>query len=568
MVQLRVRENKLYAFVPFQLKDVCKGVQGARWSKKYKAWTYPKSTETAEQLLSAFQKAQEIHYSEKGEPLPLDLSDKFRGLVEENKKRKENAVFKKRDDLENIPNLKLTAWNHQRQAFWFMKDIRGGGLFMDMGTGKTMVSISLIINRGHNKTFVVCPKSVIDTWTEEMRKFAPDNQKIRIVPLKQQGTQKKADALKKEAEKAEALGEKLLVVCNYESAWRKPLDKILIDMKFDCVIADEVHRIKAPGGKASMYLSRLGDSANYRLGLSGTPMPHSPLDVYGIYRFLDKGVFGTSFQAFKSRYAVMGGYGGHEVQGFQNEDELHERVYSIAYRVTKDVLDLPPQQFITRTGELPKKAQKIYNEIEDHFYSEVDDGEVTVTNALSKLLRLQQITSGYLPMDAGEEEKRQAPILKEIDNTKQEMLKEIMEDLPKEEPVVVFARFTQDLENIKAIAEKAGRTCAELSGKANQLAEWRAGKFNVIAVQIQAGGAGINLTRSRYNVYYSLGFSLEQYEQSLSRTHRPGQKHETIYYTLSLKNTIDEKVIEALAKRKAVVESILNERSGEAITNE
>ena len=146
----------------------------------------------------------------------------------------------------------------------------------------------------------------------------------------------------------------------------------------------------------------------------------------------------------------------------------------------------------------------------------------------------------------------------EIDTSKADLLADIIEDIEIEEPITVFARFRHDITTIKKTFEKAGRSCAELSGSANELKEWQEGKFNSIVVQIQSGGLGISLVRARYCIYYSLGFSLGDYEQSRARIHRPGQEREVVYIHLLMKNTIDERVYGALKKKKDVVRSILD----------
>ncbi|MFA5378725.1 MAG: helicase-related protein, partial [Dehalococcoidia bacterium] len=110
---------------------------------------------------------------------------------------------------------------------------------------------------------------------------------------------------------------------------------------------------------------------------------------------------------------------------------------------------------------------------------------------------------------------------------------------------------------IKAAVEESGRTYAELSGRGNDLQAWQEGKFDVIGVQIQAGGVGISLVRARYCVYYSMGYSLGDYEQSLARVHRPGQKQNVTYIHLVATGTVDEKVYKALQKRKQVIEDLL-----------
>jgi len=188
----------------------------------------------------------------------------------------------------------------------------------------------------------------------------------------------------------------------------------------------------------------------------------------------------------------------------------------------------------------------------------VDDGEVTVSNALVKLLRLQQVMSGYIMDDAGN--------TRYVDNSKESMLEDVLEDIDPVEPVVVFARFKEDLDRIRKIVEKRekkdGKFCVygEVSGSQKDLVE---GKFpphvDVLGVQIQSGGTGIDLTRAHFAIYYSLGFSLGDYEQSLSRVHRPGQTEPTTFIHLLARGTVDEKVYKALRARKQVIEFVLEE---------
>lgn len=350
-------------------------------------------------------------------------------------------------------------------------------------------------------------------------------------------------------------GNQAIIVMNYEAVWRSPFDSWVLNFaKFDLVVCDESHRIKAAGSKISRYLAKVADRVPFRLCLTGTPMPQGPMDIYGQYRFLDKGIFGTSFTKFRARYAQivpLGDTGAYKIVGYQNEDELHDKFYSIAYRADRDVLELPEAIHIFREVELEPKTMKIYKGLEKDFYSWIGQGkEVTVSNALSKILRLQQVTSGHIPTDEGD--------IITVGTEKTEVLADLFEDIPADEPIVVFCRFRHDLDAIKQAAEKVGRTACELSGRCNQLAEWQRGEYNVLAAQIQAGGVGVDLTRACYCIYYSVGHSLGDYEQSLARTHRPGQKRTVFYYHLIASGTIDEKVYKSLQDKKDIVRAILD----------
>ncbi len=280
---------------------------------------------------------------------------------------------------------------------------------------------------------------------------------------------------------------------------------------------------------------------------------NSPLDIFAQYRALDPGVFGNNFHRFKLKYAVMGGFGGKQVLGFQNQAELTARFKSIAFQADKSLLDLPPFIHNYRTCELNPRTRRVYDDLDKKLFAEIEAGQITAANAMVKVLRLQQLTGGYLKLDDG--------TLEQYGTEKKELLADLLEDIPAEEPVVVFARFTADIANIKEAMKDAKRTCGELSGHANDLKDWQDGKFNSLAVQIRSGGVGISLVRSSYCIYYSVGHSLGDYLQSLDRTHRHGQKKTVRYYHLLADGTIDQKVYRALMARKDVVEAIMKKEA-------
>jgi SNF2 family DNA or RNA helicase len=283
-------------------------------------------------------------------------------------------------------------------------------------------------------------------------------------------------------------------------------------------------------------------------------MPHSPLDVYGYFRFIDSSIFGWSFNKFRQHYAVMGGFQNHQVVAYQNLDELNRKFYGVTFACGKDVLDLPPEVHVTYTCQLGAEARKIYRSLVRDLMAEVQSGEVTVANALVKLLRLQQITGGYVRTDDGQDT--------QIDSAKMNLLRDVLEDIEPTEPVVVFCRFHKDLDAVNRVADETGRRSCELSGRLDELKAWQAGEAAVLAVQIDSGGIGVDLTRARYSIYYSLGFSLGSYEQSLARIHRPGQTRPVEYIHLLAEDTVDEKVMTALARRADVVNAVLQQLKG------
>ena len=460
-----------------------------------------------------------------------------------------------------ITRFRTIPWRHQREAVDFVKHLYARGkdgamICAAMGTGKTAMAIYIAAEQNFQKVLILCPLRVVQVWKPqfEIHSATP----WLVVPLDEffPNTQAKQDEAERQIKLAEARGIPIAVVINYESAWRSPFAEWALRQDWDLVIADEIHRCKAPGGKASRYLTRLGNAAWHRLGLSGTPMPHSPLDVYAYYRFLDPSIFGWSFQKFRQHYAEMGGYQHHQVVAFRNLDELNRKFYSIAFTASKDVLDLPPEVHVTYKCRLGVEAQTIYRSLERDFIAELEAGDVTAANALVKLLRLQQITGGFARTIDGDDV--------QVDSAKMNLLRDVLEDIAPEEPVVVFCRFHRDLDAVNRVADEAGRRSLELSGRMDELKCWQAGEAPVLAVQIDSGGLGIDLTRARYAIYYCLGFSLGSYEQSLARVHRPGQTRPVEYIHLLAEGTVDEKVMAALSDRADVVNSVLQQMKGES----
>lgn len=549
MIRVAIVKNRIHLKLPFYLKDRAKLIPGYRWDKKKKTWTYPATASVAINLMNEFP---EIESDEEFGKLKI-LCDG----------RKIAKRLLEIDELQEARISNGESWYHQKQAYHFIYALWGcgvskftpnGGVLLayDMGTGKTRVAIQLIENLKLQKVLILCPKSVVDVWPEQIEKHIVDYFKYRAFIFRKGSIKERAENL----EHSLYHPDNHIFVVNYDAAWREDLAEVITSTNWDLVILDEAHRIKSPNSKISWFCSKLGDKVPLRLAMTGTPLPHSPLDAYAMYRFLDKGIFGTSFAKFKDKHAIMGGFENKQVVAFRNLDELHNNMYSIAIRVTKEeCLDLPELSHNRLTCTLSDKAKKIYDDLEQTLYAELETGEVTASNALVKLLRLQQLTSGHIKDDEGNE--------LWVDDSKEKLLEDFLSDINKKEPIVVFCRFKTDLRAVHRVSKKLKRNSLELSGKINQLKEWwqTSKKGTIIAVQIKSGGVGIDLTRSCYAFYYSVGFSLADYLQSISRLHRPGQKKNVSCYHLVATNTVDEKVYKALDKREKIIESVLGEQS-------
>ena len=471
-------------------------------------------------------------------------------------------------DDADYPRTKTPPWEHQVVAWNLAKEYNEFYYAFDMGAGKTKSAIDYANGREAKVILVTCPKSVIEVWPDQFRQHSHTNY-LPIVPPKKYTCLKKAEYIDGKLKIAAAGGRPCFVVLNLDVLWRPPLgptyskknrivrNGLLRTVPWHLMIVDEAHRIKSPSGNISWAAAHIGRQAQHRLALSGTPFAHSPMDIYGQFRYLNPELYPRSFTQFRAKFAKMvscdtGKTCFNKIVGYQNLEELNTIFYRRAYRVhRKDVFDLPKVQHEVRYVDLEGEAKRVYDNLERHFVAEVEGGEITVQNALTKLLRLAQITGGHLVLDDGTH--------KDIGAQKMDVLKDILMDLPPEEPVVIFTRFTRELQRAKDVCmhKDVGRSVAELSGHENQLADWQQGRFNALAVQIQSGGEGVDLTRARYVIYLSKGFSLGKYEQSLARTDRPGQTREGVFFHILCRGTVDIREYQALAARRRVVEAVM-----------
>lgn len=304
-------------------------------------------------------------------------------------------------------------------------------------------------------------------------------------------------------------------------------------------------------------------------------MADKPLDIFGQYRFLDPSIFGTNFNEFKKRYCNVSNL--HDdpqsyitlVDSYKEDmtEEFLDLFYSIGIVIkSEDVQDLPETQHIYRYAKLSKDAQRLYIKLEKEFIAflreeQESHGHIEATNVLSQMTRLHQITSGLAVYQVEAEDTVFERHEKEIDTKKRELLQDVLTDLDVEEPVVVFYRYNHDLKNIKKVCKNLGRSLSILNSKHKENKEFQYDKkTNTIAVNIRSGGAGINLTRAKYHIFYTVGLSNADYRQALKRGHRYDEvyQHPTVYYYhLVIPNTIDEDIKNKLDSKGNLVDSLI-----------
>lgn len=457
----------------------------------------------------------------------------------------------------NLP-IRASPYRHQQDAASYaLEHLDAGGgaaLLMEMGTGKTLTSIAIVGTLWQQKRIqrllIVAPLSILGVWEDEFGKFAAYDYALAV--LSGSGA-KKADTIR------HMTGTALQVlVVNYESAWR--LEAELGKWQPDMIVCDEGHKIKTHNIAASKALHRLATKAKYRLLLTGTVITNKPVDVFSQYKFADPQVYGNSFYLFRNRYFDMVGYGNYTpVMKKSMEGEFTERLRSIAFRATKaECLDLPDTTDIIQRVELEPAALRTYRQLVKDSYAELTAGSVTVTNVLTRLLRLSQLTGGFVGND-------EDAATEQVSTAKLDALSDLIDSAENDgRKLVVIARFVPEIHAIGKLLEKKGIRYAQISGEVkDRPAQIEAFQndldVTVFIGQIATAGLGITLTAASTMVFYSLDYSMSNYEQTKARIHRVGQKHPCTYIHLIAKDTVDEKVLQALRDKANLAKALVDE---------
>jgi SNF2 family DNA or RNA helicase len=534
----------------YSFKDTAKSIPTRRWDANAKQWTYILNESTAQ----AFAKLIEDGIITASE----SVVNAIKSAAAEKERFEEGkhavAAIKENGVQDIAVPLKATLYDHQKKAFAIATAIDNSALLMEQGTGKTFAAIAAagkrFLDGQVRKLLVVAPNGILHVWKHEFEKFAAFPHRVVMLT----GTTGK----RKSSISQLGCADDILTVgiINYESAWRL-VDEIKA-WNPDMVICDESQKIKNGQTKQSKGLHEIGDAAKYRMILTGTPVTQSPLDFWSQYRFLDPRVFGQKFYPFRNRYAIMGGYQNKQVVGYQNEIELASKAHGIAYRVTKqECLDLPDEVDQIVYACLDPTAKKTYLEMEHKMFTEIEGKDVNASIVLTKLLKLQQITGGYVHSDDG--------TVVTVSSAKLDAFRDLVESYPNGKKLVVFANFRAEIEGIVNVVKDLKRSVAVFTGD-TPMADRE--KINtdfqtqpdpeVLVLQAQTGGRGITLTAADTIIFYSLNFSLENYEQAKARIHRIGQTKKVTYVHLITKDTVDETVMYALKNKKSVADLVVD----------
>lgn len=453
------------------------------------------------------------------------------------------------------------------EAYHKGKDLPEYGLFFEVGAGKTAAAIAIArskyaLHKRLLKTIVFGPPIIVENWRREWgmhSKVSSDS----VIPLQGAG-RKRIETFVKTNNLPR------IYITNYEALLMPDLFEEFLKWKPELLIFDELHKVKDMRSKRTKLAIKLADESVYRLGLTGTPVLNSPMDLFSQFRVLDKGAtFGKNFFSFRAKYFVDKNAGMPQGKYFPDWrprsstfEEMNQLVYKKAMRVKKiDCLDLPP---LVRkpvfVGMLPAQA-KAYAEMKKAFITYIQDKAAVADLAITKALRLQQIVSGFVKLDDDS-------VSEFKDHPRKEALKDLLEDLCPDHKVIVWAVFKNNYKDIEAVCDELKIKYVAVHGEITDKDKFsNVDAFNndpevrVLFGHPMSGGIGINLVASDVSIFYSRNFSLEQDIQAEARNYRGGsERHQKVTrIDLVTPGTIDEEIMNRLAQKTAIGEKILKE---------
>lgn len=343
----------------------------------------------------------------------------------------------------------------------------------------------------------------------------------------------------------------------------------------DVIVVDESHKIKGNSSNMSRLIARISPFAEKRLILTGTVMPHSPMDVFAQWRFLQPTAFGemksgerqrATYGRFQRRYGVLGGFMGREVVSYQNLDEMQAIMADNAVVVKKeDALDLPEMTDVEVPLVLSTREQRAYDEMKKSLAVQLSSGSLAAApNRLTQLMRLRQITSGHLPDGQG--------AIETLGTSKVDMIRSIANDtLEGEKRIVVFAVFRHEVQELAARLGQKGTEILLIDGRTPQderlAIRRRFGSSDparlILIAQVKTISLSVNeLVTASHAIFASLSQQRDDLVQARDRLNRIGQTKPCTFWYVLARGTVDEVIYRAHAGRTDLEAAVLDHVRG------
>lgn len=417
----------------------------------------------------------------------------------------------------------INLYQHQQQALEETQNFNRVAYYHDMGLGKTFTGAEKMMQLGASTNLVICQKSKVDDW---IKHFLDNYWDINICDC----TNKKGYEafLNPKAPVKYTIG-----IINYELAFRRPE---LLKLKNFTLMLDESSMIQNENAKRSKFILKLKPS-NVIL-LSGTPTGGKYEKLWSQLHLLGWRISKDLYwkQYVDTEIIDNNGFPLKVVRGYKNVDRLKAklRTHGAHFLKTDDVFDLPEQNF----NIISIPTTKEYRKFKRTSYAVIDDIELVGDTILTKMLYERQLCGQY-------------------NKDKLDAFRDILESTT--DRLVVFYNFNEEVRELINIVHESGRTFSLINGAKKDLTAFKDYDDSVTLIQYQAGAMGLNLQRANKIVYFTPPLSSELFEQSKKRIHRIGQDRPCFYYQLVCKNSVEEKIYEALRMRKDYTENLFEE---------
>lgn len=476
--------------------------------------------------------------------------------------------------------FKTKPFEHQQRVFDKTALKSAFGLLWEQGCGKTKPIIDTCAYLYQQKRItgmlVLAPAGVERNWcSDEIPAHLPD--RVRDTTFLMLWESKKARTQETKYKLNALLAHKgLSILCmSYHAVMTEPGRRAVwrfLKRRETLYVLDESDDIKTPSAKRTQRVVKSGRWAKYRRILTGTPAD-KPFDIYSQLRFLDPYVWKTrkmkDFHAFKQHFGKWvtaeevkreKGYdpGYDRLEEYKNLHELAEIVRQCTSRLLKeDIFDLPPKLYQKRYFQMTVKQSDYYKRLRDELLIELADGRIVDgTLAIVRLLRLQQISCGYLVSDADEPAE-----LCDLKNPRLDCAVEVLEKL--NHSAIIWCRFRMDVTQVAdALGSRACRYDGMLDDDECEQSKnaFVTGDKQFFVANIRKGARGLTLNIAKSVIFYSNSFSYRDRIQAEDRCHRfgqdgiehEGQGHGVLYYDLQAENTVDQHIVSSLRKKQNI----------------
>lgn len=462
-------------------------------------------------------------------------------------------------------NFKTKPFEHQKEAFLFGMNHDKWFLGDEMGLGKSKQAIDIAVamkeNRGYKHCLIVCGVNMLKwNWASEILVHSDESSYILGQRFKKRSGEIYVGSNKDKLADINDLesNPSYFIITNVESlrddAILAGLVKSIESDTINMMICDEFHKI-ATSSNSSQAKAIMKLKPEYRLAMTGTPLMNTPLDLYGVLKWL--GVETHSFFKFKQYYAVMGGFGGYEIIGYKHLDELQSDLDSVMLRRKKDdVLDLPDKVYVDELVEMLPKQAIIYKEVKAEIKSNIDMISVA-PNPLAEMIRLRQAT-GYTGILSSEIQC----------SAKLDRMQEIVEEcIFNNRKVVIFSNWTSITDEIKN--RLSSYNPLSITGETEDAERQKIvdkfqtdAEYKIIIGTVGALGTGVTLTAGTEVILLDEPWNKAVEEQAIDRCYRIGQKNNITIHTIICKDTIDERIHELVQKKGKMSDVLVDNEYG------